>query len=140
MPELVADVNAVAGHLLEEAGQEKVGGWLPAWLAGCGPQAERGLLGALSLCLRQLQRSIRLLPTSPSPRPAPSPHHPFPSPSLLPPAPPQLVLVGHDWGANTCWGAAATAPHLFSRLAIHCVPHPECFLRNMDGDQFARSW
>ncbi|EFN51601.1 hypothetical protein CHLNCDRAFT_27786 [Chlorella variabilis] len=74
MPELVADVNAVAGHLLEEAGQEK------------------------------------------------------------------LVLVGHDWGANTCWGAAATAPHLFSRLAIHCVPHPECFLRNMDGDQFARSW
>jgi pimeloyl-ACP methyl ester carboxylesterase len=52
----------------------------------------------------------------------------------------QLVLVGHDWGANACWAAAHAAPELFSKLAILCVPHPRCFLRNLDWDQFKRSW
>ncbi|PSC74763.1 epoxide hydrolase [Micractinium conductrix] len=52
----------------------------------------------------------------------------------------QLVLVGHDWGANTCWAAAHTAPHLFSRLAIVCVPHPNCYFKNLAWDQFKRSW
>lgn len=30
----------------------------------------------------------------------------------------QLVLAGHDWGANACWAAAHASPQLFSRLAI----------------------
>ncbi|KAL4431408.1 hypothetical protein ABPG75_006664 [Micractinium tetrahymenae] len=52
----------------------------------------------------------------------------------------QLVLVGHDWGANLCWAAAYLAPRLYRRLAILAVPHPRCYLANMDWDQFRRSW
>lgn len=51
-----------------------------------------------------------------------------------------LVLVAHDWGANISWAAAHLSPHLFSRLAILCVPHPNCYLSNLDWDQFCKSW
>ena len=77
-------------------------------------------------------------------------HRPHPR-SLMPPlpctgntrtarTPAQLALVGHDWGGNVCWAAAHYAPHLFSRLAVLCAPHPRCFLPNLDWDQFKRSW
>lgn len=55
-------------------------------------------------------------------------------------SPLQLVLVGHDWGANICWGAAYTAPQLLSRLVVLCVPHPQCFFENLDWNQKLRSW
>ncbi|KAL4421797.1 hypothetical protein ABPG77_009603 [Micractinium sp. CCAP 211/92] len=52
----------------------------------------------------------------------------------------QLVLAGHDWGGNVCWAAAYLAPHLYRKLAILAVPHPKCYMANMDWDQFRRSW
>lgn len=52
----------------------------------------------------------------------------------------QLVLVGHDWGGNLAWVTAALAPALFSHLVVLCCPHPACFRRNIDWDQFKRSW
>jgi hypothetical protein len=109
-------------------------------------------------CCRPARMPLRTPPTSlvpPGCPPPPISAHSCPPPTthpstdcqhripVLPPpfAPPaQLVLVGHDWGANVCWGAAATSPHLFCRLAILCVPHPARFLANMDWDQFRRSW
>ena len=52
----------------------------------------------------------------------------------------QLVLVGHDWGGVICWAAAHTAQQLLSRLVVMCAPHSQCYLPNMDWDQFKRSW
>lgn len=70
--------------------------------------------------------------------PHPLTHSPPPQPTL--PLPPQLVLAGHDWGGNVCWAAAYLAPHLYRKLAILAVPHPKCYMANMDWDQFRRSW
>lgn len=50
------------------------------------------------------------------------------------------ILVGHDWGGAVCWATAAQHPELISKLVIACAPHPYCFSRNFDFDQFFRSW
>ncbi|CAM2979151.1 alpha/beta hydrolase [Skermania piniformis] len=39
----------------------------------------------------------------------------------------RAVLVGHDWGALTAWGVAATAPGRFARVAALAVPPPAAF-------------
>jgi pimeloyl-ACP methyl ester carboxylesterase len=35
----------------------------------------------------------------------------------------QVVLVGHDWGAESAYAAVAIAPHRFSRLVTIAIPH-----------------
>ncbi|MEM7437038.1 MAG: alpha/beta hydrolase [Myxococcota bacterium] len=37
---------------------------------------------------------------------------------------PSAVLVGHDWGASTVWGAAALAPERVDAIVPIAIPHP----------------
>jgi pimeloyl-ACP methyl ester carboxylesterase len=50
-------------------------------------------------------------------------------------------LVGHDWGANVAYAAAALAPERFATLTTIAVPHPVRFAEayNTDTHQQARS-
>ena len=50
-------------------------------------------------------------------------------------------LVGHDWGANIAYAAAALAPESFATLTAIAVPHPVRFAEAFAGnpDQQARS-
>ena len=53
----------------------------------------------------------------------------------------QVHLVGHDWGANIAWVAAATYPERFSALTAVSIPHPSAFgeAYKIDADQKKRS-
>ncbi len=53
----------------------------------------------------------------------------------------RLHLVGHDWGANIAYAAAALAPERFASLATLAVPHPVRFAEAYaaDATQQARS-
>lgn len=51
-----------------------------------------------------------------------------------------VTVVAHDWGANVAWQFARAHAALLRRLVILCVPHPLCFLKNVDLDQARRSW
>lgn len=53
---------------------------------------------------------------------------------------PQVVLMAHDWGGAVCWHVAHLYPNLLSQLIIACAPHPKIFSKNMDWNQFLRSW
>ena len=52
----------------------------------------------------------------------------------------KAILIGHDWGGAVCWATAHRAPHLYSHVVIACAPHPNCAIKNMDFNQFLRSW
>lgn len=51
------------------------------------------------------------------------------------------VLIGHDWGALTTYGAAASAPERWSRIVTASIP-PTSVMANrmMDYDQIQRFW
>lgn len=51
-------------------------------------------------------------------------------------------LVGHDWGANLAYGAAALCPERIASIVTLAVPHPAAFAAAMlgDYDQMRRSW
>lgn len=53
----------------------------------------------------------------------------------------RVHLVGHDWGANIAYAAAALAPERFASLATLAVPHPARFAQAyaLDAEQQARS-
>jgi pimeloyl-ACP methyl ester carboxylesterase len=54
----------------------------------------------------------------------------------------QCVLFGHDWGAITAYGVAATRPERVSKLIVSAVPYGPAFLARYlsDYDQMKRSW
>jgi pimeloyl-ACP methyl ester carboxylesterase len=39
----------------------------------------------------------------------------------------KVVLAGHDWGGGVAWHLALHYPHLFQRLIVVNMPHPEVF-------------
>lgn len=51
-------------------------------------------------------------------------------------------LIGHDWGANLVYGAAAKAPERVDRIVTIAVPHAAAFAAALMGDyeQMRRSW
>lgn len=53
----------------------------------------------------------------------------------------KVHLVGHDWGSNIAWVAAATYPERFSALTAVSIPHPSAFgeAYKIDPDQKKRS-
>jgi pimeloyl-ACP methyl ester carboxylesterase len=53
----------------------------------------------------------------------------------------RAVIIGHDWGAGTAYGAAAFAPERWSKLVILAVPPPAVGVPFMGSyDQLKRSW
>jgi pimeloyl-ACP methyl ester carboxylesterase len=54
----------------------------------------------------------------------------------------QAALIGHDWGANVAYAAAARFPNRIRKLVTLAVPHPAAFGSNLlgDFDQMRRSW
>lgn len=53
----------------------------------------------------------------------------------------EAVLVGHDWGAMTVYGAAAFAPERFRRVVAAAVPPAGALFGGMlDYEQLKRSW
>lgn len=51
----------------------------------------------------------------------------------------KVTLVGHDWGANLAWMAAAYRPDLVERLGVVSVGHPTAF-RSAGLEQQVKSW
>lgn len=53
----------------------------------------------------------------------------------------RVHLVGHDWGSNIAWVAAATYPERFNALTAVSIPHPSAFgeAYKIDADQKKRS-
>ncbi|WP_202862686.1 alpha/beta fold hydrolase [Antricoccus suffuscus] len=53
----------------------------------------------------------------------------------------KVHLVGHDWGSNIAWVAAASYPERFSALTAVSIPHPSAFgeAYKIDSDQKKRS-
>jgi len=51
-------------------------------------------------------------------------------------------LIGHDWGANLVYGAAALCPERVGKIVTLAVPHPAAFAAALFGDyeQLRRSW
>ncbi|MFT3727161.1 MAG: alpha/beta hydrolase [Terricaulis sp.] len=51
-------------------------------------------------------------------------------------------LIGHDWGANLVYAAAASRPSRVDTLVTMAVPHPAAFAAALAGDfkQMRRSW
>ena len=51
------------------------------------------------------------------------------------------VLVGHDWGGNVAWHAAAVGGEArVKKLVALAIPHPRAFLRNAGWTQAKRSY
>jgi pimeloyl-ACP methyl ester carboxylesterase len=51
------------------------------------------------------------------------------------------VLIGHDWGALTTYGAASSAPQRWSRIVTASIPPASVMgSRMMDYDQIQRFW
>ena len=50
------------------------------------------------------------------------------------------TILSHDWGGAICWNVAQQHPELIDRLVIACAPHPRCFARNLNLNQFFKSW
>ncbi len=51
-------------------------------------------------------------------------------------------LIGHDWGANITYAAAALCPDRVDKIVTMAVPHPAAFATVLlaDHDQMRRSW
>jgi epoxide hydrolase 4 len=53
----------------------------------------------------------------------------------------ETLVMAHDWGAALAWMLAMEQPRLVQRLVILNLPHPACFLRELQRPvQFAKSW
>ena len=53
----------------------------------------------------------------------------------------ETVLIAHDWGGVLAWMLAMRHPGLIHRLVVCNVPHPACFLRELQRPvQFLKSW
>jgi len=53
----------------------------------------------------------------------------------------ETLLMTHDWGSIIGWQVAMRKAIPLERLVIMNVPHPACFLREIQTwDQFKRSW
>ncbi len=56
----------------------------------------------------------------------------------------KCVLVGHDWGAIVAWYAAMNSESCVDsyveKLIVMNVPHPQCYMDNLNFNQVLRSW
>ncbi len=52
----------------------------------------------------------------------------------------EVHLVGHDWGANVAWLAAADDPARITSLCALSVPHPAAFVAALRHGQAVKSW
>lgn len=53
----------------------------------------------------------------------------------------ETLLMAHDWGGALAWMLAIEQPHLIHRLVILNLPHPACFMRELQRPtQFLKSW
>jgi pimeloyl-ACP methyl ester carboxylesterase len=53
----------------------------------------------------------------------------------------ETLLMAHDWGAALAWMLASERPQLISRLVILNLPHPVCFMRELQRPtQMMKSW
>ena len=52
----------------------------------------------------------------------------------------KCVLVGHDWGAIVAWYTAMHAESFVDKLIVMNVPHPQCYMENLNLNQVLRSW
>jgi pimeloyl-ACP methyl ester carboxylesterase len=53
----------------------------------------------------------------------------------------RAVLIGHDFGASSAYGAAASAPRMWSKIVTLAVPPPALLARKRTMyDQLKRSW
>lgn len=65
----------------------------------------------------------------------PIPHQLFTTPQSRPANPPCPAL----WSRGlVAWFTACAHPELVERLCILCIPHPACFLPNLDRNQCLR--
>lgn len=54
----------------------------------------------------------------------------------------QILLVGHDWGAEVAWWMGLKYPERIKRLVIMNVPHPKVMAKNLftNEEQMRKSW
>ena len=52
----------------------------------------------------------------------------------------KCVLVGHDWGAIIAWYVAMNFESYIEKLIVMNVPHPQCYMENLNINQVLKSW